>query len=93
MCWGFRRKAGGSIPLAKVASFAVGYGLFIEAYQGLLPWRSFGVDDMVWNTAGAVFVVVVLGAARGLGNYFLPQMDADKHGWSLWIRLAADERR
>jgi len=80
ICRGFYRESGGSVPLGKVALFAVGYGLLMEVYQGLLPWRSFGLDDLVWNTAGVLFVVAVIGISRGLGNCFWPRMDADKHG-------------
>jgi VanZ family protein len=38
---------------------ALGYGLLIELYQALLPWRSFGLDDLAWNAVG---VLVGLGA-------------------------------
>ena len=80
MCRGFYRASRGSIPLAKVALFTIGCGFLMEVYQGILPWRSFGLDDIVWNTAGVLFVVAVIGISRGLGNYFWPQMNADKHG-------------
>ncbi len=43
----------------KAAFIAWGYGLLIEVYQGLLPWRSFGVDDLMWNTAGVVCFLVL----------------------------------
>ena len=45
-----------------------GYGVLIELYQGLLPWRSFGWDDVLWNTAGVVGATFTLEAARALRN-------------------------
>ena len=52
---GFHGKSRNPVPLVKVALLASGYGLLIEVYQGLLPWRSFGLDDLVWNTVGVLF--------------------------------------
>ena len=59
ICRGFNRKAGRSIPLAIVAVLAIGFGFLIEVYQGILPWRSFGLDDLFWNTAGVLFFLAV----------------------------------
>lgn len=64
ICMGFYRESKWSIPLAKVAVIAFGYGLLIEVYQGILPWRSFGLDDLVWNAAGVLFFLVLVGMAR-----------------------------
>jgi len=44
-----------SIPLIKIGLISFGYGLLIEIYQGILPWRSFGLDDLIWNTIGVLF--------------------------------------
>lgn len=55
ICRGFHLKSRESIPLLKVGTLASGYGLLIEVYQGILPWRSFGLDDLFWNLVGVLF--------------------------------------
>ncbi len=55
ICRGYDKELGRSIPLVRVGLLASGYGLLIEIYQGILPWRSFGLDDLVWNTVGVLF--------------------------------------
>lgn len=37
----------------------IGYSLFIELYQAILPYRSFGLDDLFWNTTGIIFAILV----------------------------------
>lgn len=59
ICRGYDKESGGSIPLVRVGLLASGYGLLIEIYQGILPWRSFGVDDLFWNTFGVLFTLLV----------------------------------
>ncbi len=62
ICRGYDKKPRRSIPLVRVGLFASVYGLMIELYQGILPWRSFGLDDLIWNTVGVLFF---LGLVRG----------------------------
>ena len=52
---GFYDKGKGPLPFITIGLIASGYGLFIEIYQAILPWRSFGVDDLSWNTVGVLF--------------------------------------
>lgn len=52
---GFSRESKRSAPLTIAAALAIGYGLLIEIYQGILPWRTFGLDDIFWNTVGVLF--------------------------------------
>ena len=59
---GYDQESKSSICMAKAGLLAAGYGLFIELYQGILPWRSFGLDDLTWDTVG---VLVFLFAAKG----------------------------
>ena len=59
LCVGFCSGSARPIPLAKVALLAFGYGLLIEVYQAILPWRSFGLDDLAWNTVGILFFLAV----------------------------------
>ena len=47
------------IPLIKIGLISSGYGLLIEIYQGFLPWRSFGLDDLIWNIVGVLFTLLV----------------------------------
>jgi len=60
ICMGFYRESVRAIPVTIVALLSVGYGLLIELYQGILPWRSFGFDDIFWNTLGALFVLALV---------------------------------
>lgn len=64
---GFNRKSKNCIPPAIVALLVIGYGLLIEVYQGFLPWRSFGLDDLFWNTAGVMLVVVLVQVFKAVG--------------------------
>jgi VanZ family protein len=64
VCLGFYRKSKWSIPIVKVAVVASGYSLLIELYQAILPWRSMGLDDLIWNTAGVLFFLALVGAAQ-----------------------------
>jgi len=61
---GFYRESRSSIPLVSVAGLAIGYGFLIEVYQGILPWRTFGLGDLVWNTLGILFVLALVGVSK-----------------------------
>ena len=52
---GFYGNSRSSVPFSKVALLVIGYGFLIEVYQEVLPWRTFGLNDLVWNTAGVLF--------------------------------------
>jgi VanZ family protein len=52
------------VPLTIGAVLAIGYGLLIEIYQGILPWRTFGLDDFFWNTVGVLFVLGFVGVVQ-----------------------------
>ena len=67
ICRGFYGGSRRSIPLAVVAMLAIGYGLLIEVYQGILPWRSFGIDDLFWNTVGVLFFLIPVRTVTGGG--------------------------
>ncbi len=62
ICRGYDKELGRSIPLVRVGLLASIYGFMIELYQSILPWRSFGLDDLIWNTVGILFF---LGLVRG----------------------------
>jgi len=59
ICRGYSREMK-TVPWFWVGFIASGYGFLIEVYQGILPWRSFGLDDLIWNTIGvAVFLSLI----------------------------------
>lgn len=71
--WGFYGQSRHAVPAAKITVLAFGYGFLIEVYQGILPWRAFGLDDLVWNAVGILFFLALLkwqversGAKKGL---------------------------
>ena len=47
-----------------VSLLAIGYGFLIEVYQRCLPWRSFGLDDLFWDTLGAIFFLTLVSVFR-----------------------------
>ena len=59
ICNGFYRSGMNSNPLIKVLLLGIGYVLFIEIYQAILPWRSFGFDDILWGSAGVLSVPIM----------------------------------
>jgi len=61
LCYGFYQSGTNPIPLSRVILLGIGYVLFIEIYQAILPWRSFGFDDILWGSAGVVSVVISVG--------------------------------
>ena len=64
ICIGFYSESKWSVPLIKIAVIAFGYSFLIEVYQGILPWRAFGLDDLVWNAAGVLFFLALVGTVR-----------------------------
>ena len=63
ICRGYSRELK-IIPWLWVGFIASGYGMLIEIYQGILPWRSFGGDDLFWDTVGVIFVLALLGVLK-----------------------------
>lgn len=61
-----RAVAGRWLLLTGAAAF--GYGLLIELYQALLPWRSFGLDDLAWNAVGVLVGLAVMTTTKTLRN-------------------------
>lgn len=59
ICRGYDQESKRLIPFVKVGLLASVYGLLIEIYQGILPWRSFGIDDLIWDTVGVLFTLMV----------------------------------
>jgi len=59
LCYGFYRSGMNSNPLIKVILLGIGYVLFIEIYQAILPWRSFGFDDILWGCVGVVCATIL----------------------------------
>jgi len=59
LCYGFYHSGMIPIPLSKVIFLGIGYVLFIEIYQAILPWRSFGFDDIFWDSVGVMSVAIM----------------------------------
>ena len=53
------RQRGRAALFFKVALFSALYGLFIDLVQAVLPWRSFEIEDLIFDFVG---VAVGLGA-------------------------------
>jgi len=47
ICRGYSSKSKKLIPLINVGLLSIAYGVFIEVYQGVLPWRSFGFEMVI----------------------------------------------
>ena len=60
LCVGFYHSGMNPTPFIKVILLGIGYVLFIEIYQAILPWRSFGFDDILWGSVGVVSMVVMV---------------------------------
>ena len=60
LCYGFYRSGMNPIPLSRVILLGIGYVLFIEIYQAILPWRSFGFDDILWGSTGVMSVAIMV---------------------------------
>jgi len=59
LCYGFYHSGINFIPFIKVILLGIGYALFIEIYQAILPWRSFGFDDIFWDSTGVMSVAIM----------------------------------
>jgi VanZ family protein len=59
LAWGLAPR--GPLAWIRAALLALGFGLLIELYQALLPWRAFGIDDLVWNAVGVLLCLAALG--------------------------------
>jgi len=56
---GFYQSGINPIPWIKVILIGIGYVLLIEIYQAILPWRSFGFDDILWGSLGVINVAII----------------------------------
>lgn len=54
LCRGFRRAKKGQAPYLLVGMISVAYGFFIEVCQIFVPYRTFGIDDLAADAAGAL---------------------------------------
>ena len=58
--------------------WVTGYGFLIELYQGLLPWRTFGWDDLLWNLVGAAATILMLETSRALRNMLVSRKGSQR---------------
>ena len=54
LCVGFCKVRNGRVPHILVGLGSVGYGLFAEVCQIFIPYRTFGIDDLLADTVGVV---------------------------------------
>ena len=59
LCFAFYKTQKSSLPYVRIGLFALGFGLFIEIYQMILPYRSFKLDDLFWDFVGIVFILLL----------------------------------
>ncbi|UCC40385.1 MAG: VanZ family protein [Candidatus Aminicenantes bacterium] len=59
LCWGFFKARDSSTPYIKIGLLSIIYGLFIELYQHILPYRSLRLDDIIANTVGVIAFLVL----------------------------------
>lgn len=59
LCYGFLKMIKSSLPSVRIGFISFSYGLFIEIYQVILPYRSFGLDDLISDFFGIVFALIV----------------------------------
>jgi VanZ family protein len=59
LCYGFLKRNPLSVPCFKVGLISISFGLFIEAYQGFLSYRSSSIKDLFSNMVG-IFVTLIL---------------------------------
>ncbi|MEE9502760.1 MAG: VanZ family protein [Candidatus Aminicenantaceae bacterium] len=53
-CVGFNKTRKGRVPCILVGLVSVGYGLFIEVCQIFIPYRTFGLHDLIADAVGVV---------------------------------------
>lgn len=58
---GYSKLQNPSIPYFKIGAYSVAYGLFIEVYQLLFPYRSFALNDLAADFLGIGFSLAVIG--------------------------------
>ena len=61
-CVGFNKTRKGRVPYFLVGLLSVGYGFFIEICQILLPYRVFGIDDLVADSLGVLVALILFRA-------------------------------
>jgi len=59
LCYGFYKAEKITVPFFKIILYSTGYGLFIELVQIMLPYRFFGINDLVSDFLGAVAALVL----------------------------------
>jgi len=54
LCIGFTKARKGRVPYILVGLISIGYGFFIEVCQIFIPYRTFGIDDLLADTVGVL---------------------------------------
>ena len=59
LCFGFYRVQEIRIPYGKIFLLALSYGILLEAWQALIPFRSFQLSDLLYDLRGIVFFMML----------------------------------
>jgi glycopeptide antibiotics resistance protein len=59
ICYGSYKSSGSRIPYMKYFFLAISYGLGIEIWQAVLPYRSFSIFDLVFDLLGISVAIIV----------------------------------
>lgn len=61
LCFGFYKTKYSSLPYLGIGLVSLGFGLFIELYQIILPYRFFEFYDLISDFLGIILALVVFG--------------------------------
>ncbi|MBN1273967.1 MAG: VanZ family protein [Candidatus Aminicenantes bacterium] len=59
LCHAYRRLKFYPFPFARIAFFSIAFGLYIEIYQLLIPYRSFSLKDLGADIAGTAAALIL----------------------------------
>jgi len=63
ICYGYYKLGRSRMPHIKIFFMAISYGLAIEIWQAVLPYRSFSIFDLVFDLLG-ISVAIIISKSR-----------------------------
>lgn len=66
--WGYKRTPNSRPPFLKMGMYSFLFGIFIEFYQLIFPYRHFALKDLAADLLGVTGVVFVLVGVERLGR-------------------------
>ena len=58
--YGFYKIKKSPLPFLRIGLYSIVYGMFIEIYQILYPYREFNLEDIMSDAVGIIFFLVLL---------------------------------